>query len=152
MKEEQVELRKQFQRPLLVGLALAIFGELMIFLIFGVLLYPEGNILSKFLWTVLFCGIGMGSALGVFISLLVVGRLAGKAAILACTIISTITLGFGCNLLCFNLDQHFHYFGGQQSPQFFIINGIIMAVIGGVLSGWLLFTPSGSKLLSRIGI
>ena len=116
------------------------------------LLYPEGSLLSKFLWTVLFCGVGMGSAMGTIISLGVVGRLNGSQAILACTLISTVTLGFACNFLCFNLDQHFHYFGGQDNPQFFIINGIIMAAIGGVLSGWLLFTPSGSRVLDRVGI
>ncbi len=143
---------KQYKRPLIVGLFLATFGELMIFLIFGVLLYPEGNLMSKFLWTVLFCGVGMGSALGTIIDLAVVGRLNGKAAIIACTVISIAILGFGCNFLCFNLDQHFHYFGGQDSPRLFIINGIVMSAIGGALGGWLLFTDSGSRILDKLGV
>lgn len=145
-------IAKDYKRPLIVGLVLATFGELMIFIIFGVILFPSGNILSKFLWTVLFCGVGMGSAFGTIVDLAVVGRLKGRSAIIACTIISTVILGFACNLLCFNLDQHFNYFGGQGSPKLFILNGIVMASIGGFLSGWLLFTESGSRALDRLGI
>lgn len=147
-----LDIVSQYKRPLIVGLAMTTFGELGIFLIFGVLLYPQGDLLSKFIWTVLFCGVGMGSAFGTLVDLFVVGRLKGVSAIIACTVISALILGVGCNFLCFKLDQHFHYFGGQHSPILFVLNGIVMAIIGALLSGWLLFTDSGSKLLTRTGI
>ena len=143
---------KSLKRPLIVCLFLAVFAEFLMFLIFGVLLYPDGNLLAKFLWTVLFCGVGMGSAMGVFVVLFVVEKLKGVGAIVACILISTLLLGFGCNFLCFLLDKHFHYFGGHESPLIFISNGIIMSALGGLISGYLLFTKKGDKILQRVGI
>lgn len=42
-----------------------------------------------------------------------------------------------CNLLCCQLDTHyFRYFGGAESPVLFIINGVVMSIIGGAIVGW----------------
>ena len=45
-----------------------------------------------------------------------------------------------CNLLCFALDHHFHYFGGSDAPILFLTNEFVSATVGGVLAGLLLFT------------
>ena len=55
------EARKLYVRPLIVSLFFAVVGELLLLVIYGIILFPEGNILYKVLWTLVFCGIGMGS-------------------------------------------------------------------------------------------
>lgn len=146
------ELRKQYVRPLWIGIALSVTGELLIFLVFGVMLFPAGNILNKFLWTVVFCGVGMGASLGALIDLLVVGRWQGLPAIAATASLSVFLLGMACNLLCLNLDQHFYYFGGTDHLVLFLANGIVMAALGGVVAGMLLFTEQGRGFLDRLGL
>ncbi|MCB2092109.1 MAG: hypothetical protein KDF58_11715 [Alphaproteobacteria bacterium] len=143
---------KGYLRPLKFAILFSVLGEAVIFLVWGVILYPEGSILHKFLWTIVFCGLGMGSAGGAFISLYVVGRFTGIKALVACGLISGVLLGLFCNYLCFNLDMHFNYFGGASTPGLFIWSGIIMAVAGGMLVGWLCFTKTGNTWLDKLGI
>ena len=144
--------RKQFLRPLQVSIALSMSGEFIIFLIFGLILFPAGNWVNKFLWTVVFCGIGMGATLGAFINLFVVQRWQGVKAIIATTLLSIGLLGIACDLLCLSLDRQFQYFGGTIHSDVFLINGMVMATIGGLFGGWLLFTEKGQQLLSRLNI
>ncbi len=142
----------RYRRPLVLAIAAAMFGELAIFLIFGVVLYPAGSILSKFLWTVVFCGIGMGAALGAAVSLFVVDRFDGARAIGATTVLSVLMLGLACDLLCLELDKHFEFFGGHEMPTLFLLNGVVMSLVGGLAIGSALFTVRGRNLLDRLGI
>jgi cytosine/uracil/thiamine/allantoin permease len=114
-----------------------------------VIFYPEGNLLHKFLWTIVFCGFGMGAGGGALIVLLVSGRLWGRSAIIASAFISFVLLGLFCNFLCFNLDMHFNFFGAHDTPALFVWNGIIMSILGGTLIGWLCFTKKGNAILER---
>ena len=141
-----------YLRPLKLAIIFSVLGEAAILLIWGVILYPEGSLLHKFLWTIVFCGIGMGAAAGVFIDFLVVGKLNGLPAIIATAFISFVLLGLFCNFLCFNLDMHFDFFGGHNTPNSFIWNGIVMATLGGIFVGWLCFTDKGNKILNKYGI
>lgn len=143
---------KDYLRPLKLGIFFSILGEGAIFLIWGVYLYPEGNLFHKFLWTIVFCGLGMGAAIGAFIDFFIMGKLKGNAAIIATIFLSLLLLGLLCNFLCFNLDMHFNFFGGQNSPTLFIWNGIGMSILGGLLIGMLLFTKKGNGLLDKYGI
>lgn len=145
-------ISKQYLRPLKVLISLSIAGEAIIFLVWGLWLYPEGNILHKFLWTFVFCGFGMGAAAAAIVDIFVVEKLKGRKAILATAIISGILLGLFCNFLCFNLDMHFNYFGGGDTPKLFIWNGIVMSVLGGAFGGWLLFTEKGLSWLKILGL
>lgn len=141
-----------YRRPIIICLLGATLSEVGIFLIFGLLLFPEGDWVSKFLWTVVFCGVGMGSVLGAAIILFVQDRLTEWNAILATTAWSTALLGIGCNLLCYRLDaNYFEYFGGQDNAALFLGNGLIMATVGGFAAGWLLFSVQGMRLLTRLG-
>ncbi|MEZ4848201.1 MAG: hypothetical protein R3B93_06205 [Bacteroidia bacterium] len=139
-----------YVRSLKVLILLSVLGEAVIFLVWGVFLYPEGSILHKFLWTIVYCGLGMGSAAGAFVVFLVVNKMTGWKAILTTSLISGILLGLFCNYLCFNLDMHFNHFGGADTPGLFIWNGIIMSFLGGAFGGWLLFTDKGNHWLDRI--
>lgn len=139
------------RRVIQVCLAATVLGELIIFLVWGLWLHPGGNVVNKFLWTVVFCGFGMGSSVAVLLILSVVDKLTGWKAAWAASTITFGILGVLCNWLCFRLDsRYFHYFGGAESPTLFIASGILMSTLGGLLIGWLLFVPSGQRVLRRI--
>ena len=143
---------KRYKRPLIVSIILSILGETAIFVIWGLLLYPEGSWLSKFFWTIIICGIGMGSTIGAAIVLFVVDRFQGLGAIIATTILSVFILGIGCDFVCYELDKHFQYFGATENPTLFLANGVGMSLIGGLITGVLLFTENGNRLLSKLGV
>ena len=146
-----LDQRQQYLRPLWLSIAFSVFAEFLLFLIFGIFLYPAGNLLNKFLWTVVFCGVGMGSVVGAMLNLFVVDRLEGMKAVLATTALSAIILGIACDLLCLSLDQHFQYFGGTENAGLFLGGGMLMAALGGAILGSLLFTSKGQRLLTRLG-
>lgn len=139
-------------RPLKLSILFSVLGELVIFLIWGVLLYPDGNLLHKFLWTVVFCGLGMGSTIGAAISLLVVGKWKGIQAVILCAELSGLILGIFCNYLCYSLDMNFDHFGGMDTPVLIVITGTVMAILGGALVGWLCFMENGKKILNRYNV
>jgi hypothetical protein len=142
---------QQIRRVAAVSLAGSVLAEAAILVIWGLLLYLEGSVLVKILWTIVFCGIGMGSVVAVALILFVVDRLDGWQGVAATSAITALVLGGVCNMLCFRLDSHFfHYFGGAENPTLFIVNGFVMAALGGALGGWLLFTPGGQRRLDRL--
>lgn len=136
-------------RPLKLSILLSILGEAVILVVWGIVLYPEGNLLHKFLWAIVFCGLGMGAAIGAIIALVVVGRWTRAFAVIFCAELSAIVLGLFCNYLCYSLDMHFNYFGSNETPLLFFISGIVMATIGGAIVGWFCFTEKGKRILSK---
>jgi len=146
------DARKMFIRPLTISLYFAVVGEFLLLVIYGLILFPEGNLIYKVLWTLVFCGIGMGATLGAGINLFIIGRFSGLSAILLTTMLSFLLLGVACDLLCLNLDLHFNYFSAQTSPLLFSAGGILGSLIGGAGIGWLLFSETGQSILERIGI
>lgn len=143
---------KDYLRPLKLGILFSVLGESLIFLIWGVILYPEGSLLNKFIWTVVICGFGMGSAIGVLIDLFIVGKMRGFFAIFLSMLFSMMLLGMVCNFLCYFLDMHFGYFGGKDTPALFLLNGFFSSALGGILIGWLCFTYSGNEILDKLNI
>ncbi|MEZ2415000.1 hypothetical protein ACA086_08535 [Muriicola sp. E247] len=152
MKNSSNISANEILRPLKLSILFSILGEAVIFVVWGVLLYPEGNLLHKFLWTIVFCGFGMGAAIGSIIALFVVGKWKGVYAVIFCAELSGIVLGLFCNYLCFYLDMHFDYFGGKETPLLFVINGTVIATLGGALVGWLCFTEKGKRVLNKLNM
>ena len=150
--DPSVVIRRRYLRPLWLGILVATAGELVVFVVFGLMLSGTANWPAKLAWTVGFCGVGMGSTVGALVDLLLVERWAGLRAILATTLLSTGILGIACNLLCWRLDLGLHYFGGAEHPAVFLVSGIVGATIGGVLMGWLLFSTSGQQWLEERGV
>lgn len=74
-------------------------GELFLLVLFGIIFFPDGSIFHKILWTLLFCGIGMGATLGGLINILIIDRFDGIKAIGYTAALSFIILGVACNLL-----------------------------------------------------
>jgi hypothetical protein len=144
--------RNQYIRPLVVSIAMTELGELFLLILYGVILFPEGSLANKILWTLVFCGIGMGATLGAFVNILVVNRYQGIKAILVTTMLSFIILGIACGLLCLNLDRHFHYFGATSDPYIFATGSVIGSIIGGLAVGIALFTQRGNDFLEKLRI
>lgn len=129
--------------------AMTWLAELGLLLYYGIYLSDEGPLFNKIIWTLGFCGLGMGLAAGSLINLFVVDKLKGRKAIIMTTIITTLTLGVACNWLCTELDRHFKYFGGVQNIYIHFLPSFFSAVIGGWFLGWLLFTEKGNGLLEK---
>ena len=127
-------------------------GELVLLVIYGIILFPQGNMMYKVLWTIGFCGIGMGATLGTGINLFVTGRYAGPKAILLTILLSFLIMGVACDLFCLNLDLYFNYFGAQASPLLFSAGGVVGSLIAGAGIVALLFSETGRSILERIGI
>jgi hypothetical protein len=148
----EVITRRDFVRPLVLATAFTWIAELALLLYYGVYLSDEGSLLDKIIWTLGFCGIGMGLSMGGLIDLFLIGRVSEKAGIWLTTLFATLTLGVACNWLCMTLDRHFKYFGGAANPYLHFLPSFIGSVIGGWLLGWLLFSSRGRSILERFGI
>lgn len=142
----------RFRRPIVVCTVGTLLSELGLLLVFGLWLFPEGSVLGKALWTIAFCGIGMGLAVGTAIGWLVVGRYDGLRAILATTGLSVGILGVGCNALCFSIDRQLNHFGAVDRPVLWLASGLVLSIVGGLLVGAILFSSRGQKLLNRLNL
>lgn len=145
------EIRREHLRPLYLALVITFLGEAVLFVLYGVVLFPQGPILTKLVWVVA-CALGMGAVAGVFVTLLVVGRLDGTQAMWASTLIWVLSLGVGCNVLCLYLGQQFGMWGAHTHPEAFLAGGFFPSVLGGFVYSYALFTQSGRALLVRIGL
>lgn len=143
--------KQQFLRPVIVATLFTVLGESLLLIVFGMWLFPGGSLPAKALWTLGLCGVGMGIAIGTLLGLVVVPRWDGVRAIAAGTVIAFVTLGIGCNVLCFYIDQRFNYFGGVDQPDWWLARGVSLSIVGGVLIGLPLFTEPGRRILSRVG-
>lgn len=145
-------IRARYIRPIKLATAFTLLAELCLLLYYGIYLSNEGSLLYKILWTLGFCGLGMGLSIGALIDLFIVDRMRTKAAIWMTTACSTLALGVGCNALCMVLDRHFRYFGGADNPYLHFLPSFVASVPVGWLLGWLLFAPRGRRLLDRVGL
>ncbi|MBT8247944.1 MAG: hypothetical protein KJN73_09000 [Acidimicrobiia bacterium] len=143
--------RRQYLRPLYIGVILAGVGELGIFLVWGVWLFPEGDLLSKFAW-IATCSLGMGLTVGGLVDLTVVERLRGRAAMGATIGLTALVIGVGCNYLCWSLDHQYNWWGGATAPGLFLGAGLVGSLILGWLYAYFLFSRQGPKMLGRVGI
>ena len=144
----RLSLQRDYQRPIIVATIFTLLGELFLLLFYGVYLSDEGSLILKIIWTLGFCGIGMGFTLGAAIDLFLVNRVSYKTGIWATTLFSAI--GIACNWLCTNLDRHFGYFGGAENLALHIVPSFVAAVVGGWLTGWQLFSAKGNSLLESM--
>lgn len=148
-----IDLRKtrlEFVRPIVVVTALTLGGEMMIFLIWGLGIFPDGELLPKFVWTAT-CGVAMGATIAALTILLVTGRLEGRRAAAAAGVISFAVLAF-CTFLCYRLDLSLDLFGARAAPELFVSGGLVPALLGSALYGWLLHARRGASLLARLGL
>jgi len=146
------ETRSEFVRPLLLATAFTWTAELALLVYYGIYLSDHGSIFNKMIWTLGFCGIGMGLTLGGLIDIFLVGRVSERVGIWSTMVLMTITLGVACNWLCMNLDRHFMYFGGAENPYLHFLPSFLASIAGGWLLGWLIFSAKGRAIVSRFGL
>ena len=146
--EDGDSIRRQYLRPIYLAIGLSLLGELGIWFVWGLLLFPGGSAPLKLIWLFV-CGLGMGAVIGSLTSLLVVGRLGATSAFLASAAIA-FAVYVACDILCFRLDQHYNFWGTRESPTLFLVNGIAMGLAAAVLYASLLFSHRGRSLLQRL--
>ena len=116
---------------------MTILAEMFYLVVWGVLLFPGGSLMAKIVWTAV-CGIAMGAVIGSATLAFVEGHRTGATAWLAAASIMA-AVGSACAVLCGQIDRTFDYFGGPENWRLFIWSGIIPAILGGPVYGWLLY-------------
>ncbi|UJR19469.1 hypothetical protein I4U23_022600 [Adineta vaga] len=143
--------RQYYLRPMKLFIMSSMSAEFM-FLLIGIFYFSGSkDLFYKIVWTLFFCGIGMGSTMGTLINMFITDRYFNTKAILGTIILGCIVFG-SCNILCFRLDHHMDYWGAITNPIFFLSKGFLVAIAGSAVNGYLLFNPNGQKLLIKMGL
>ena len=142
--------RLVYIRPFIVFWAFSVIAEI-VFLLAGILVFSGlRDITHKILWTLVFCPLGMGGAMGGITDVFLVDHYYGRKAVWFTAVLSLFVLG-SCNYLCFSLDHHFGWFGAEDHPLWF--HWRYPAIFGaGWAAGDLLFTDAGQRRLAAFGI
>jgi len=141
-----IEIRR-IRTILGVAIAMTMLAEIIYFGVWGMMLFPAGNLFAKAAWTTV-CGVGMGAVIGAGVLLMVEGRRAFTAFLLSAAIMFTV--GVACTVLCGQIDTTFNYFGGHSQPALFFMSGLVPAVLGGLFYGWVLYLPTGRAVFDRL--
>lgn len=121
-----------------VAVSMTLVAELFYLTVWGLWLFPEGNLVSKIVWTTV-CGIAMGAVIASLTLVFIEGVLQETKAIIGAAGI-VVLVGTLCAVLCSQIDRSFNFFGGQSHSILFILSGVVPAVFGGLLYGWLLYS------------
>lgn len=129
--------RNIFLRPFLLFWLNSLFAEI-IFLAVGVFIMTgTRDLLYKVLWTLVFCPLGMGGAMGGLINCFIVDHYYGKRAAHFTGILSLLILS-SCNYLCSTMQKQLAL-GFQESVD--IVGNVVylekLRDIGGLANGTL---------------
>ncbi|ABN68190.1 predicted protein [Scheffersomyces stipitis CBS 6054] len=149
-KLQNEKRRAIYIRPFLLFYVNSLIAEVVFLLVAIFIMSGTDDIINKVLWTLVFCPLGMGGAMGGIVNVFIVDKYYGSKAIYLTTVISVLVLG-GCNILCYNLDLVFHFFGASDHPLWFHWRYPMIAFVG-YSSGKLLFTDEGQKQLASFGV
>jgi len=141
---------KVYIRPLAVATAFAVAGEAMVFVYWGLILHPGGEVMDKLFWAVA-CAVGMGGATGLLVGFVVGTRYKGTVAASLSGFCYVIVLAAGI-LVSYEADAAVDLFGVRHDPLLFILTGVVPTLLTAPLYGWLLHSITGRALLSRIGL
>ena len=142
----KVEVRRKQLRPFGLALFFTAIGETTYFLVWGLWLFPAGSVLTKFAWTVT-CALAMAAFIGTAVTVLVLDRLDGFAALVSSALLYFLILS-ACTLICYGIDSRFDYFGGASTPGLFVLSGLLPAALSAMPYAWVLHTAG---LLARRG-
>ncbi|KAF2009027.1 hypothetical protein BU24DRAFT_437535 [Aaosphaeria arxii CBS 175.79] len=142
--------RAIYLRPFILFYLNSLFAEV-IFLAVGVLIMTgTKDLIYKILWTLVFCPLGMGGAMGGLINCFIVDYHYGSKAVHFTALLSLLVLS-SCNYLCYSLDRHFGWFGASEHPWWFHWRYPMIYAVG-YINGKLLFTDAGQAKLARMGL
>ena len=134
------QTRHGYLRPVYFATAMTLIAEAIYFVVWGLILFPGGSVMGKLLWTAT-CGVAMGAVVGAT-TMILVDETFGAFASISLAALTMAVVGSFCAFLCSRIDARFDYFGGPENSSFFVASGIIPAILGGILYGWLLYAPS----------
>ncbi|MDA7429203.1 hypothetical protein [Primorskyibacter aestuariivivens] len=112
-------------------------AEIIYLVVWGMWLFPMGSWLGKTVWT-LTCGLAMGAVMGAF-TLMVAEPRRGTATAFWVAALTVALVGAYCAWLCSRVDARFEYFGGAENSLLFVASGVVPAIFGGLLYGWLIY-------------
>lgn len=142
--------RNIYIRPFILFYLNSLIAEI-IFLAVGVFIMTgTRDLFYKVMWTLVFCPLGMGGAMGALTNCFIVDHYYGKKAAQFTGILSLLVLST-CNYLCYNLGRHFGWFGANEHPMWFHWRYPMIWVVG-YWNGLLLFTDRGQERLARLGL
>lgn len=149
-KAHAAKRRTLYLRPFLLFWLNSFIFEVTI-LIFSIFAFSGfRDMFPRLMWTIVFCPLGMGGAMGGLINAFFVDVLYGDKAVQFCAILSVLVLG-SCNLLCYNLDLVFGWFGAADHFWWWHWRYLLIYVVG-YGNGKLLFTDKGQEKLAGWGV
>jgi hypothetical protein len=137
-------------RPFVLAAVFTVPGEAMVFVYWGVVHYPDGDIVDKLFWAAAI-GIGMAVAIGLMVGFVVGRRYEGTiAGIISSFCYATVLVA--AILISYQVYVALDLFGVRRDPMHFVLTGVVPTVLTTPLYGWLLHGKAGKALLSRIGL
>jgi hypothetical protein len=110
-----IKRRNLYLWPFLLYTLMSGATELVLFFISIVVFSGLHDVHIKFVWTMVFCTIGMGSTMGSLTNYFITDRYSGSTAVWMGAFLSSIVLS-ACNFLCFILANHFRLLWCSRSP------------------------------------
>jgi hypothetical protein len=137
-------------RPLALAAVFTVPGAAILFVYWGMVLYPDGDIVAKLLWAAA-SGIGMAVAIGLMVGFIVGGRYEGAiAGVISSFCYATVLVA--AVLISYEVDVVLDLFGIRRDPMRFVLTGVVPTFLTAPLYGWLLHGKVGKALLARIGM
>ncbi|BCR93100.1 uncharacterized protein AKAW2_10146A [Aspergillus luchuensis] len=137
-------------RPFLLFYLNSLIAEIIFLAVSVFIMTGTRDLFYKVMWTLVFCPLGMGGAMGGLTNGFIVDHYYGKKAAHFTGILSLLILS-ACNYLCYNLDRHFGWFGANEHPMWFHWRYPMIWVVG-YCNGLLMFTDRGQERLARVGL
>ncbi|PYH94016.1 hypothetical protein BO71DRAFT_477103 [Aspergillus ellipticus CBS 707.79] len=144
------KLRTIYLRPFLLFWLNSLFAEIIFLAVSVFIMTGTRDLLYKVMWTLVFCPLGMGGAMGGLINCFIVDHYYGKKAAHFTGILSLLVLS-ACNYLCYNLDRRFGWFGANDHPMWFHWRYSMIWGVG-YANGLFMFTDKGQERLARRGL
>ena len=137
-------------RPIAVAVLFTVVGEIIYFLLWGVIWFPAGELWRKVGWTAT-CGLAMGIVIGAVVLLLAMQSRKRPPAL---TVTGAVYAGvlLYCTALCLLIARSVGYFGANSDPALFIGGSVIPIIVSTGFYAWLVATENGAKALARIGL
>ncbi len=144
--------RLMFIRPLSLAIFMSVTLELINYIIFTLVSGTSEYLLGQFVWTVLIGGLSLGAILGVFLDVILVGRLEGREAIKGTVLLSTLIIGVSGKLITLGLLPVFIPVSIASAPFAYFFTGLLSSALGGLIIGYFLFTDAGNERLAKLGL
>ncbi|MEN8197684.1 MAG: hypothetical protein ABFS30_14405 [Pseudomonadota bacterium] len=137
-------------RPFALAAVFTVPGEAMMFVYWGAVRYPDGDIMAKLLWAAA-VGIGMAVAIGLMVGFVVGGRYEGTiAGVISSFCYATVLIA--ALLISYEVYVALDMFEVRRDPMRFVLSGVVPTLLTTPLYGWLLHGKAGKALFSRIGL